>query len=84
MTTDLKAMNYILFNNYDYQKPSASKSENRQFFGNGAFFNENHLLSINIHMVKKELCLLKGMSINIKYGSRFKIYLFSTCFLILL
>ena len=57
MTTDLKAINYILFNNYDYQKPSVSKSENRQFFGNGMFksFGENHdiYLPINVDMVDR-------------------------------
>ena len=38
MTTDLKAVNYMLFN---YPKPKLSGFDNRQLFGNGAFLNVN-------------------------------------------
>ena len=54
MTTDLKAISYMLFNNYDYQKPSDSKAENRQFFGNGAFLRVIvTYTTIEIRMVKR-------------------------------
>ncbi|KAF8802406.1 cytochrome P450 [Phlegmacium glaucopus] len=35
MTTDLKAINHILFNNYDYQKPNIISYSVRQLLGNG-------------------------------------------------
>ncbi|KAF8816769.1 cytochrome P450 [Phlegmacium glaucopus] len=35
LTTDLKAINYILFNSYDYPKPDAINYAIRQLFGNG-------------------------------------------------
>ena len=39
MTTDLKAINYMLFN---YPKPGNPAFENRQLFGNGTFLSVNH------------------------------------------
>ena len=36
MTTDLKAVSHVLFNNYDYQKPQVSTYLLRQLFGDGA------------------------------------------------
>ena len=41
MTTDLKATNYVLFNNYDYPKPEMVKNIMRRLFGSGAFFCTN-------------------------------------------
>ena len=38
MTTDLKAANYVLFNNYDYPKPETVKNIMRRLFGSGAFY----------------------------------------------
>ncbi|KAF8809591.1 cytochrome P450 [Phlegmacium glaucopus] len=35
LTTDLKAINHILFNSYDYQKPEFISYNLRQLFGNG-------------------------------------------------
>jgi hypothetical protein len=37
MTTDLKAANYVLFNNYDYPKPEVFRNGLRTLLGNGAF-----------------------------------------------
>ena len=36
MTTDLKAINYLLFNSYDYQKLVVTQTF-RGLFGNGTF-----------------------------------------------
>ena len=37
MTTDLKAVHYVLFNNYDYQKPEVGQRVIRILVGNGVF-----------------------------------------------
>ena len=37
MTTDLKAINYIIFNAYDYQKPELIAFTFRQMFGSGVY-----------------------------------------------
>ena len=37
MTTDLKAINYIVFNAYDYQKPELIAFAFRQMFGSGMY-----------------------------------------------
>ncbi|KAF8805907.1 cytochrome P450 [Phlegmacium glaucopus] len=39
LTTDLKAINYILFNSYDYPKPEDLTYNSRELFGNGVFVN---------------------------------------------
>ena len=41
MTTDLKAANYVLFNNYDYPKPEVIRSGFRELFGSGTFYGIN-------------------------------------------
>ena len=38
MTTDLKATNHVLFNNYDYPKPEMVRGVIRGLFGSGALF----------------------------------------------
>ena len=37
MTTDLKAVNHVLFNSYDYPKPVLVRQIIRGLFGSGAF-----------------------------------------------
>ena len=37
MTTDLKATNYVLVNNYDFIKDKLLRKISRRLFGNGAF-----------------------------------------------
>ena len=37
MTTDLKAVSYVLFNNYDYRKSQVRTYMSRQLYGDGAF-----------------------------------------------
>lgn len=37
-TTDLRALNHILMNNYTYQKPTAARYGLRQILGDGAVF----------------------------------------------
>ena len=67
MTTDLKALNYMLFN---YPKPSIFNFANRQLFGNGAsLVCKSWHITIKAHMIKKDLHLLKEMFINVRYGS---------------
>ncbi|KAF8816768.1 cytochrome P450 [Phlegmacium glaucopus] len=41
LTTDLKAINYILFNSYDYPKSEEISYTMRQLFGNGVFSGMN-------------------------------------------
>ncbi|KAF8802404.1 cytochrome P450 [Phlegmacium glaucopus] len=51
MTTDLKAINHILFNSYDYQKPDTISYSFRQLFGNG-------VLSVEGDVHKHQVCIL--------------------------